>query len=247
MAMVLALTLYAQQETIATPKNVNVHEMEPPITSVSVDKEIHDFGYIPEASKNDVVFSIKNTGDVPLIITKAKGSCSCTVPFFPQVPIMPGDSSEIHAVFKPKPSQNGKNITQVISVFGNIPDGVMRIKVKANVLMPEEYVEDESFIKQAEQNENDKEVVEELKPGCFVIFPNPTSNELQLDLKQYIGLSATVNIHDEFGKDVFSESIPSISSATTRFDVSGYPSGIYIISILVDGKNPMSQCFVVTN
>ena len=35
-------------------------------------------------------FTVKNTGDVPLVLSDVKGSCSCTVADFPTDPIAPG-------------------------------------------------------------------------------------------------------------------------------------------------------------
>ena len=56
------------------------------------NEESFDFGEIEEGTlaKHDFVF--KNTGDAPLIITNASGSCGCTVPQWPREPIAPGAS-----------------------------------------------------------------------------------------------------------------------------------------------------------
>ncbi len=85
-----------------------------------------------------------------------------------------------------------------------------------------------------------------MSPGCFVLFPNPTSNELRLDLKEHIGKSADVRIQDTTGRDMLRTNITHISSETSRLDVSSFPAGIYIATIQVEGGQPMSQCFVVS-
>jgi len=239
-SLVLASTVYSQESI-----QIETEEREIPTTTVEFDKEVHDFGEVPYGSKNEVIFTLTNSGEIPLIISSAKSTCGCTVPFFPQQPIMPGESSEIHAVFKPKKGQT--NVVKPITISGNFPNKTVTLKIKATVVPLEDYEEEDSFIVQSEQQEKDKDAIEAVSPGCFAIFPNPTSNELQLDLKEYIGLSAVINIHDESGRNTHKETISSISSTTTRLDVSGYTSGIYIINIQVAGKKPMSQCFVVTN
>ena len=84
-----------------------------------------------------------------------------------------------------------------------------------------------------------------MNPGCFVLFPNPTSNDLRLDLKEHIGRSAQVQIHDGTGRVMLQTRIAEISSESSRLDVSAFPDGIYIATVQVDGRPPMSQCFVV--
>lgn len=54
-----------------------------------------DYGKIEKGSDKTRIFKFKNTGDEPLIIKSAKGSCGCTVPTYPKEPIMPGETSEI--------------------------------------------------------------------------------------------------------------------------------------------------------
>jgi hypothetical protein len=54
-----------------------------------------NYGTIEKSSNPLRVFEFKNTGNEPLIIKNAKGSCGCTVPTYPKEPIMPGKSSKI--------------------------------------------------------------------------------------------------------------------------------------------------------
>lgn len=54
-----------------------------------------DYGTIEQGSDPLRTFNFTNVGDEPLIISKAKGSCGCTVPKYPQEPILPGESAQI--------------------------------------------------------------------------------------------------------------------------------------------------------
>ena len=54
-----------------------------------------DYGEILQGSDPLRVFVFTNTGNEPLIITDAKGSCGCTVPSYPKEPILPGEKSKI--------------------------------------------------------------------------------------------------------------------------------------------------------
>ena len=53
-------------------------------------KETHDYGTIKNGADGTCSFEFKNTGNEPLIISMAKGSCGCTVPEWPKEPIAPG-------------------------------------------------------------------------------------------------------------------------------------------------------------
>lgn len=62
---------------------------------MTFESETVDYGVIEQGSEPYRVFKFTNTGNAPLIITNAKGSCGCTVPTFPKEPISPGESGEI--------------------------------------------------------------------------------------------------------------------------------------------------------
>ncbi|HRH37543.1 MAG TPA: DUF1573 domain-containing protein [Flavobacteriales bacterium] len=62
---------------------------------LSIDKESHDYGTIPQGANGTCEFVVTNTGDQPLIITQCQGSCGCTVPKCDTTPIKPGDKSTI--------------------------------------------------------------------------------------------------------------------------------------------------------
>ena len=91
LSLVVALG-YSQNET-ATPQVVAETEQDGPV--MAFETETVDYGVIEQGSEPFRVFKFTNTGNAPLIITNAKGSCGCTVPTYPKEPIGPGESSEI--------------------------------------------------------------------------------------------------------------------------------------------------------
>ncbi|MCB0567070.1 MAG: DUF1573 domain-containing protein [Phaeodactylibacter sp.] len=62
---------------------------------MAFETETVDYGVIEQGSDPYRVFKFTNTGNAPLIITHAKGSCGCTVPTYPKEPIAPGETNEI--------------------------------------------------------------------------------------------------------------------------------------------------------
>lgn len=102
-----------------------------PTTTVSWDKEEHDFGNINEGDKVATKFEFTNTGNEPLIISSAKGSCGCTVPEWPKEPIAPGGKGTIDVEFnsKNKPGRQTKTVT----IQANTDPNPIRLKIKAEV------------------------------------------------------------------------------------------------------------------
>ncbi|MFK7808053.1 MAG: DUF1573 domain-containing protein, partial [Saprospiraceae bacterium] len=84
-----------------------------PRTKIEVLDKTFDFGVIKQGEKASTVYRVKNVGDNPLIISKAKGSCGCTVPQWPKEAIAPGEIAEIKVVFnsRGKKGKQNKRIT----------------------------------------------------------------------------------------------------------------------------------------
>ncbi len=89
-----------------------------------------DYGTIEQHSERVRFLKFSNTGDAPLLIQTAKGSCGCTVPTWPKEAIMPGESSEIKISYDTKRLGNiNKRVTittneggepHVLKVIGKI-------------------------------------------------------------------------------------------------------------------------------
>ncbi|MFK8165025.1 MAG: DUF1573 domain-containing protein [Lewinella sp.] len=60
------------------------------------------FGSVKEGEVITHDFTFTNTGKVPLLITKARSTCGCTVPAYPEQPIAPGAEGIISVAFDTK-------------------------------------------------------------------------------------------------------------------------------------------------
>jgi len=99
---------------------------------IDFTKETHDYGTIKYGADGSCSFEFKNTGNAPLIISNAKGSCGCTVPEWPKEPIAPGAKATIKVKYDTKrPGAINKSVT-ITSNAVNEPTKVIRIK--GNVL-----------------------------------------------------------------------------------------------------------------
>jgi hypothetical protein len=114
-------------QTAATPLNGG--------PQISVDKEVHDYGTIKQGANGTCEFTITNTGSEPLIISRAKGSCGCTVPDWPKEPIMPGQSAVMSVKYDTKRvGPINKSVTITSNAVGNESKVV---RIKGNVLKSE--------------------------------------------------------------------------------------------------------------
>lgn len=93
--------------------NVNSTLPVGPTTTIQYDNDKYNFGVVNEGEIVKHVFKFKNTGNEPLVISNAKGSCGCTVPTWPKEPVPAGATGEISVEFnsKGKPGQQSKRVT----------------------------------------------------------------------------------------------------------------------------------------
>ena len=95
---------------------------------ISLDKESHDYGTIPQGANGTCEFTVTNTGDAPLIITQCQGSCGCTVPKCETAPIKPGEKSTITVKYDTnRQGPINKSVT-ITSNAVNEPDKIVRVK-----------------------------------------------------------------------------------------------------------------------
>lgn len=114
-----------------TPAAQPEEKPEGPLPAFEFAQEEHDFGTINEGDVVEHTFTFKNTGEAPLIIQNAQGSCGCTVPTWPKEPIPVGGTGEIVAKFDSKGKPNIQNKT--VTITANTWPKQTRLRIKANV------------------------------------------------------------------------------------------------------------------
>lgn len=83
------------------------------------DSNEYAFGSVKEGEVITHDFTFTNTGKVPLLITKARSTCGCTVPAYPEQPIAPGDEGVISVAFdtKNKYGRQRKYVTIIANTY----------------------------------------------------------------------------------------------------------------------------------
>jgi len=117
---------------------------------ISFDKSTHDYGQIEKSANGECIFVFTNTGNQPLKISNAKGSCGCTVPQWPREEIAPGATGEIKVRYDTKRvgvinksvtiqsnAMNSDNITRAKKDSeGKVIGGTSVIRIKGEVKAP---------------------------------------------------------------------------------------------------------------
>ncbi len=101
-------------------------------TSMSVNL-VFDAGNVIKGETIEAKFILKNTGEFPLVIGDAKGSCSCTVAEKPEAPINPGEEGVIK-VHVTTLSANAGIINKAVNIVANTEPSLTTVAVKANII-----------------------------------------------------------------------------------------------------------------
>ena len=126
----LLVTASCKKET-ASADGTSTVDPNGKFATMDFDKTEHDFGTIDEGDKVETVFTFTNNGEADLFITKATGSCGCTVPDYPKEPVKPGEKATMKVSF----SSNGKKGMQnkTVTIKANTKSGEEKLTIRANV------------------------------------------------------------------------------------------------------------------
>jgi hypothetical protein len=120
-----AFTMQAQDtQTPPAPADPNAPE-------ISFDKTVHDYGTVVQGSDATCEFKFTNKGKEPLILQKPVSSCGCTVPTWPQEPVLPGKSDVIKVTYS---THNIGPINKTVTVNSNAKTARVVLSIKGNVI-----------------------------------------------------------------------------------------------------------------
>ena len=99
---------------------------------IKFEKVVHDYGDVPFNGNGKCEFRFTNTGNEPLLIQKPKSSCGCTIPSWPQEPILPGESEVIKVTYR---TNRAGNFNKTITVTSNaIKNSTVVLHITGRVL-----------------------------------------------------------------------------------------------------------------
>ena len=110
---------------------VCVAAQEPKGAEIEFQTTVVDFGAIPQdGGKQLMRLSFTNTGDVPLVVTEVRTSCSCMSVKYERKKIEPSERGVLTITLDPAKAIKGQYY-RVMQVFSTATSGLKRITVKA--------------------------------------------------------------------------------------------------------------------
>lgn len=95
------------------------------------ETEVVDYGEVKQHSNGERFFEFKNTGKLPIVISRVKASCGCTVPTKPKDPILPGESAQIGVKY-----DTGRlgSFMKTITITSNASEPTKMVKIKGKIV-----------------------------------------------------------------------------------------------------------------
>lgn len=113
-----------QRAKMNVPKDGKYPEM-------TFEAKEHDFGLINRGEIVTYYYKFENTGEANLIISRAVGSCGCTVPEYPKTPLKPGESAKIKVTFN-SGGKHGKQ-QKSVTILTNTKEATEILLIKAEI------------------------------------------------------------------------------------------------------------------
>lgn len=128
--VLLIFAAFTMQAQDAQPAAVPA-QVDPNAPEISFDKTVHDYGTVVQGSDATCEFKFTNKGKEPLILQKPVSSCGCTVPTWPQEPVLPGKSDVIKVTYS---THNIGPINKTVTVNSNAKTARVVLSIKGNVI-----------------------------------------------------------------------------------------------------------------
>ena len=106
---------------------------EPSGADISFQSKVIDLGVLSQDDDKQIVrLAFTNTGNVPLVITEVRTSCSCTTVKHDRKPVMAGERGVMVVTMDPSKAPIG-SFYRVLQVYSTAKSGIQRITLKAEI------------------------------------------------------------------------------------------------------------------
>jgi hypothetical protein len=105
------------------------------VAMIAFEHEVYNFGTVEQGAEIRHSFEFTNKGNAPLLISNVKATCGCTIPEWPEAPIVPGESGEISVLFKTVNRINYQE--KPIIIYANTLPNKTILKLKGNIIKSE--------------------------------------------------------------------------------------------------------------
>lgn len=171
---------------------------------ITFEKTDHDFGKINEADgKVTTVFTFKNEGMEPLVLSNVRASCGCTTPKWPRQPIEPGQNGEITVTYNP----NGRpgRFTKTVTITSNATEPTTRVTIKGEVIPKPAKPVDKYPVKMGELSLKQKEV-------NFAKLLNTATKTYEIEYANQTDHDITVAIVPAKGQEKYLDAVVTLAN-----------------------------------
>ncbi|MBO9618141.1 MAG: DUF1573 domain-containing protein [Niabella sp.] len=103
-------------------------------TVIWTDSTFKDLGNIKKGQVVEIPFTVKNTGDKPLVIASVQPGCGCTLAEKPEAPILPGKEGKIVAKFNSEGQSEGSHTKNMVVHANTKPFTETVLNFKVNIV-----------------------------------------------------------------------------------------------------------------
>lgn len=104
---------------------------QPEGADIELSTAIIDLGTLSQDDDRQIVrLKYTNTGDLPLVITEVRTSCSCTTVEYERGKVLPGEHLYITITMNPAKAPEGQYL-RVMQIFSTAKSGTKRVTIKA--------------------------------------------------------------------------------------------------------------------
>lgn len=110
-----------------------LHASEPKGADIELSTALIDLGTISQDDGKQLLrLSFTNTGDVPLVVTEVRTSCSCMSVDYKREKVLPQERGTINITLNPAKAPKGQYL-RVMQIYSTARSGVKRVTVKAQI------------------------------------------------------------------------------------------------------------------
>jgi len=89
------------------------------------------------------------------------------------------------------------------------------------------------------------EVEFDIDLNSFVVFPNPARHQININLKEFAGQEALIQIYDARGVVVKEQQVDAVSEYPEQMELKGLVNGLYLISVKLDRQKLITKQFSI--
>ncbi len=215
---------------------------------ITFERTEHDFGKINEADgKVTTIFTFKNEGMEPLVLSNVRASCGCTTPKWPRQPIEAGQTGEITVTYNP----NGRpgRFTKTVTITSNATEPTKRVTIKGEVIPKPAKPVDNYPVKMGELSLKSKDVNfgklnDHVTKTQEIEYANQTDHDITVELlpakDNGKALDAVVTLATLKPKETGKVQIAFV---TENMNVYGPQEGSFLI--VVNGKQEQTEEYTI--